>query len=169
MVAVRQTKQGTQAKQAKKSTPVLVTITRPWQLVFVSIMLLSQIIIVAQLLWAYARFIHYLSAGTWAFQISTWGYPVMLVIIAWIFGLGRVLGWLPRLFWAVFLATMGVAAFNVVQTVTNMLMTTFHWQSGIGANGTSWWAAFGVPWAEMMVLVVLYTVALGVIARRSKR
>ncbi len=130
------------------------------------IMLLAQVMVVAQLLWVYARFIHYMSAGTWAFQVSTWGYPLLLVIIAWVFGLGRVLGWLPRLFWAVFIAAMGVAAFSIVQTVTSILMTTFHWQSG---SGTSWWAAFGVPWTEMMVLVVLYTIALGVIARRGKR
>ena len=144
----------------------VVSITTPWQLVFVTALVLSQALWVAVYLWSFTRRGVYTSYGTWMFQASYWVYPLLYVVAGYVFAWRqRIRGLVPRLFWAVFLAAIGTAVYNGSTVLLRWL------ENHVGRYDPSrsgLWAAFGWEWTGMGTMFVLFCLALVVIARRKR-
>jgi hypothetical protein len=157
------------ATAKSKKQPTLVTINPTWQLAFIVAMVVTQVISVGTILWLFTRHGNYISSGTWAYQIVQWLYPLLFVGAAYFFVRRRVTGLMPRLFWMVFVATIGVAFWGTLQLLLNALFSAFSWWPQVTSADNSWWSAFGITWTEMFVLFALYCTGLWLIAREGKR
>lgn len=151
-----------------KTTPTVVTITKPWQSAFIAAAIASQALWVGMFVWNFTRPHQYINAGTWTWQITTWAYPLLFLGIGYFFASRRVRGTLPRLFWAMFLTVMGYMLYSTGSVAFNWLAPHIFYPH-IAPGDTSLWAAFGRDWTEMLVVLLAYTVVLGVLDRRSKR
>ena len=155
--------------RAKTGKPTLVTIPPRWQLVFITAAIGSQVVFVAMMLASILRFSHYQSSGTWAFQITQWVYPLLYLAVGYIYARRRIKGMLPTLFWATFIATIGMTVWGVVQSVLSYVYSALNWWPVVGPDDKSWWSAFGTIWTQMLVAFGLYCLALGVIVWKDKR
>ncbi len=147
-------------------TPNVVTITAPWQLTFLAAMVLGQLSWVVLLLWTYVLHHGYMGVGTWTWQISYWVYPLFYVAASYAFICSRVRGALPRLFWAVFLATIGEAVYTFTSSIFNWLR--FDVIRAAAPTGNGLWAAFGWDWVHMGVVFGLFCLTLYIVARRKR-
>jgi hypothetical protein len=152
-----------------KKLPTLVTINRSWQLAFITAIVAAQAVAIGTVLWMFTRQIHYVSSGTWAFQISQWVYPLLFLGASYAFVRKRVVGAVPRAFWAVFLTTIGMVAWYALEGLLNAMFNIFSWWPQITSADKSWWSAFGITWTEMIVLFSVYCLVLGLIARERSR
>lgn len=156
------------AAKAKKQ-PTLVTINRRWQLIFTVSLVATQLLGAATMLWMFTRHGSYISGGTWAFQISTWLYPLPFLAAAYLFVRKRILGFVPTTFWMVFLTTIGVSSWYAIDAVLNAAFNVFNWWPQAANTDRSWWSAFGITWTEMFVVFVLYCLGLWLVTRQGKR
>jgi hypothetical protein len=156
------------AKASKKQTPVVVTINRRWQLTFIGVLVVAQAISTAMTLWTLSHFGH-ISGGTWTFQITTWGYPLLYAAAGYVFVRRRARGFVPRMFWALFVTMLGIVAYNALQAIVNYLYAEFNWWSTVATSDPSLWDAFGTYWTQMIIGFVLYCAALWGITVKGKR
>lgn len=152
-----------------KKQPDLVTIPRRWQVIFILAMVAAQLTSVGVFLWQFIRLSHYISGGTWAFQVSQWIYPLLYVVASLAFVRRRVVGVVPRLFWMIFLSTIGIVVYEALQTLLNMMFNIFNWWPQVTSADKSWWSAFGITWVEMFVVFAVYCLVLWLAAQERKR
>lgn len=154
------------ARVAVKKTPTVVTITAPWQVAFMVAVVLSQLAWMVVLLWSYTQHGAYVSFGTWLWQVSVWLYPLLYVGAGYWYVRRRVQGKMPRLFWAVFLATIAYGFYMAEGALSNWLR--FNIIHFLPPHGNGVWAAFGWDWLQMGVLFALFCLVLGVLANRKR-
>lgn len=157
------------AKAKAKKPSKLVTIDRGWQGAFIVAMAFAQIVSIATVLVGFLRLSHYVSSGTWTFQVVGWLYPLLYLGVAYLFVSRRISGNYPRLFWAMFIATMGVIVYGALQGLLTMMFSVFNWWPQVTSADRSWWTAFGVYWSQMAAIFGLYCLVLWVISRERKR
>jgi len=146
--------------------PKTVTITRPWQLTFIGGVVAAQALFVGTMLWSFTRHGTYISAGTWVWQVTTWVYPLLYVAAGYAFVMSRVRGLVPRLFWSVFLATIGYFVYAALGMPLNYIRSNvFNYTY---SNDPSLWSAFGWDWSVMAALFALFCLSLLVIRLRKR-
>lgn len=146
-------------------TAVNVTITRNWQLTFIAVMVLAQLFALYYLVDGLLHYARYFKDGTFIYQSVQNLYPVLYALAGWIFARNRVVGTMPKLFWAVFVAVIGLAVYSTTQLP---LLFMSHWVSAIaGSNGKAWYQGIYWMWAQMAVVFALYCGGLWYIKRRS--
>jgi hypothetical protein len=154
---------------AAKKQPTLVTVNRNWQLAFIAAMVVTQLISTGTVLWMFTRHGNYIGSGTWAFQVSQWVYPLLFVAAAYPFVRKRIVGIVPKIFWMIFVATIGLVAWSAVMLLLNGMFALNNWWPQITSADKSWWSAFGITWTEMLVFWVLYCLGLWLIASEGER
>lgn len=153
----------------KQIVPTVVTLNPQWQLTFIIALILAQALSVATMIWSFVRVSHYVSSGTWTFQVVTWLYPLLYVLAGYLFARRRVRGTVPRLFWAMFIGTTGMIIYSALQMLLNFMFSWFNWWPVIGPDDKSIWSAFGITWLQMAALFAVYAVALWAVAVRKRR
>ncbi len=152
------------AEHTSVKHPLSVTIPRHWQLVFIATIIASQLISIIQIAWSMIRISHYVSSGTLIFQITSWLYPALYLLAAYLFLERRVRPGVPRLFWAVLIATVGVLVYQAANAIQNIALAEAHYV----AHGGGLWNTFGVSWTLMVVVFVLFCVVLGTVSQKGK-
>ena len=150
------------ARAKAQKNPTVVTITTNWQLAFIVALVAASAVSTGQIIYGMVRLSHYVSSGTLMVQTSMWVYPILYLAIAWLFVQRRIRGTVPRLFWAILVTAIGMSIYGIVSTLSQVVM----WETHYTITGDSVWSAFGVNWTVMGIMLVLYCVALGVIAKR---
>ena len=155
------------AQLKKKTTNTTVTITKPWQIAFIVTALLSQLIWVGMVLWAYTRPDHWIGGGTWTFQILSWFYALAYLLVAFVFIRRRIRGTLPRLFWSFFIATIGYLAYSTLSALASWARG--NWIGYSSSTDTGLWAAYGWEWTVMIAVFVGYALTLCAVLWKAKK
>ena len=135
-----------------KPADKLLTITRRWQIAFISTAVVFWLIIY---IYAGLGFLYhpgYYSAGTNAIQISYALYPATFFIITLLL-LPHFKDWLKKLFMAILITLMGMMVWMVASTIVNRLWPNLmYWN----INGRSTWDTFGGQWIQMIIAWLLF-------------
>ncbi len=159
-------------KSGTKHASTVVTIPRPWQIAFITALVLSQLVYVALSVWSFFGYNHSMNGGGWglqAFQAVQFAYPILFAVAGYVFIRRRVAGTVPRWFWALFLATIALIIHFALQVPINLLLNSLMQPVYGSNNNPGWWYNFGWMWAEMAVYFVLFCGGLAWISRRGKR
>jgi hypothetical protein len=154
------------AKTAPKKAPTVVTITKPWQIVFIDAVVGSQIAWYLIVFWPYVRR-HgnaEMDGASWIWLLSNALYPLLYVAVSYLFVRRRVIGAIPTAFWALFLATIGCLGYNAVMTIISWLRIDDQRYAVI--HDTGLWSLYGWHWSVMAVIFAIFTVALMGVARK---
>jgi hypothetical protein len=156
------------AQNSTKKSASIVTISRPWQLVFLASVFLSQLVSIIFLAWMFGDRNNGEGIKLWVYQLTYWLQPLAYFLVGLLFAWRRIVGLVPRLFWASFIATAGylvyMASSAFITTVQARLIINY----GPDTN-SHWWSAFGWSWTEMLVVFALYCGALGFVACRARQ
>jgi hypothetical protein len=143
-----------------------VTISRPWQIAFLIIVGGAQLLFTLFMLWSQFRYHQRTDSAALSLMFSQTFYPLLFVLVGYAYALRKVQGTIPRLFWAVFLAMLGLSLYYSLQLPVTYLSNAFGLYS-YGPNN-NWWSSVGWVWVQMSVVFVLYCLTLWLITRRSK-
>ena len=143
----------------------VLSLSANWQAFFVAattVGWLSQTLAVAIVLVS-----DYTSAGTWAFQITSWLLPVVM------FGVALMLfayygSWLKRLFIASLASTIGMSLYTMFSIWEERLRNTY-FPAAASPGDTSWWSAFGNEWFVMLVSLLVYAAVLYAVTQKQRR
>ena len=152
------------AKTNSSKVPMNVTVSRPWQIAFIVVLIAGQIVGAGSIWWSLVHISHYASLGTWVFQSSYWLYPILYLGAGYLFMKGRVQGTLPRLFWAVLLTTLGATVAQACSVIANYIRI-----ASVQPYGDGIWSTFGGYWIQMAVVFLAYVLVLAVIRQRSSK
>jgi len=144
----------------------LLALSANWQALFVTATFLSWLSLVGVTLLAFMQS-GYISAGTWAFQITTWALPVAYLVAGFVL-LGQYVQFGKRLFMACLAASIGMSIFYAVDTLENRLWFTYIATQPAGIHDTSWWTAFGNEWTMMLIGLAVYIGGLYLATRKSR-
>ena len=155
--------------RAKSSvtTPINVTISRPWQLAFLVTVAGSQIVFLALGMWSQMRYNQHMSPTVSAMQYAQEVYPLLYGLVGYIFVQRTVRGTVPQLFWAAFVATLGLSVYYALQ-MPLMYLTGVLGLYG-SRPGDNWWTGASAVLTQLVVGFGVYCLALWVIARKGKR
>ena len=154
------------ARKAQTEAHVLL-LSANWQALFMTAAILGWLSLVGATLFSFMQS-GYISAGTWAFQITTWALPVAFLVVGFAL-LGRYAPFGKRLFMAFFAATIGMSIFYAVDTLENRAWFTLIATQPAGVNDTSWWTAFGNEWTMMVAGLAVYAAGLYIATRHARR
>ena len=154
------------ARRAQRDTHVIL-LSANWQALFITATFLSWLSLVGATLLAFMQS-GYISAGTWAFQITTWLLPVAFLVIGFAL-LGQYAPFGKRLFIACLAATIGASIFYAVDTLENRVWYTYIATQPAGAHDMSWWSAFGNEWTVMLIGLAVYAGGLYLATHKTRR
>jgi len=107
----------------------------------------------------------YISAGSWAFQITNWLFPVALFVLSLAYVARTYSGWRRRLFWATLLTVVAMSIYGCVSLLESLWYNNYSHSHPI--TGNSDWAVFGNDWIMMGVGLLIYIVLLFWIRREK--
>lgn len=150
---------------ATKKQTQIVKITRTWQILFMLAMIaswLSPVIFLA--LWASGG---YMSRSTWIFQISYTVLPFVFFTIALVAIWNNYRSTFERLFFGVFIATIGYTLYGCLSSLENVIRYKFFTPVISDTNDTGLLTAFGHEWLVMSIGVIIFGAVL--LIRNIKR
>ena len=142
------------ASHTRKSTKSSVfLVSRNWQFAFVAMVVLAWLAGVATtFIWASTG---YTSAGTWTYQLTQAGLPLLWFLGALWLTWSRYLSRLHKLFAASFVAVVGFGVFQMLSSLENTLRFRFY-PPHYTANDHSLLTAFGHEWLMMGIGLTMF-------------
>lgn len=136
-----------------KASPVFL-VSRNWQLAFVGMAVFSWVIVAATMfIWASSG---YTSVGTWTYQITQSGLPLLWFFGALWFVWSRYKSRLHRLFAATLMTVVGYGIFGTVSSLEATLRYRFYPPVIKNVNDNSFLTAFGHDWLIMGIGLAVF-------------
>lgn len=110
----------------------------------------------------------FVTAATWAYQVSIWALPLLYVLLGMSFVWRRYKHTLERLFFGSLLGVVGFVVYSAFLTIMTMLNAQYRWFVQDFQNPNIW-NAFGFNWALMMIGVTIFTGILALMHRKRER
>jgi hypothetical protein len=146
-----------------KRADELLTITRPWQITFVAIFVIYWLAIYVYEGIGYFYHPGYMSAGTFAIEISFALYPLVYFTMAFLL-LPHHQNQLKRWFMAIFIALIGMMTWILASMFINRLWPSLMYWS---EKGTGIWDTFGGEWLQMITAGILFAIFLQYLRKKG--